>query len=77
MQVRDAYGAGKFGLSFELYPPKTPVGEATLFRHLDDLMAFAQVSSPAPTALAARRGTRRLKSSPKFSAAMVARSPRI
>ena len=41
MQVREAYGDGKFGLSFELYPPKSPAGEATLFRHLDELMAFA------------------------------------
>ena len=41
MQVREAYGDGRFGLSFELYPPKSPVGEATLFRHLDELMTFA------------------------------------
>lgn len=41
MQVREAYGDGRFGLSFELYPPKTAAGEATLFRHLDELMAFA------------------------------------
>ena len=41
MQVREAYGEGRFGLSFELYPPKTPAGEATLFRHLDELMAFS------------------------------------
>lgn len=41
MQVRDAYGDGRFGLSFELYPPKTAAGEATMFRHLDELMAFA------------------------------------
>ena len=26
---------GKFGLSFELFPPKTPAGEAEMFRHLD------------------------------------------
>ena len=41
MQIRDAYGDGRFGLSFELYPPKTPAGEAALFRHLEPLMAFA------------------------------------
>jgi methylenetetrahydrofolate reductase (NADPH) len=41
MHVRDAYGDGRFGLSFELYPPKSPVGEAALFRHLDELIAFA------------------------------------
>jgi methylenetetrahydrofolate reductase (NADPH) len=27
-------------LSFELFPPKTPAGEAELFRHLDELMRF-------------------------------------
>ena len=32
---------GRFGLSFVFYPPKSPVGEATLFRHLDELMTFA------------------------------------
>jgi methylenetetrahydrofolate reductase (NADPH) len=40
MRVADAYGAGKFGLSFELFPPKTPESEAELFRHLVDLAAF-------------------------------------
>ncbi len=41
MQVREAYGDGRFGLSFELYPPKTATGDATLFRHLDELVAFS------------------------------------
>ena len=40
MRVTDAYGAGKFGLSFELYPPKTAATEEELFRHLVDLLAF-------------------------------------
>lgn len=40
MRVGDAYGAGKFGLSFELFPPKTAESEAELFRHLADLVAF-------------------------------------
>jgi len=34
------YGPGKFGLSFELFPPKTPGGMNALFRHLDRLMLF-------------------------------------
>jgi methylenetetrahydrofolate reductase (NADPH) len=41
MQVRDAYGPGKFGLSFELFPPKTEVAEEELFRQLADLLHFA------------------------------------
>jgi methylenetetrahydrofolate reductase (NADPH) len=40
MRVGDAYGTGKFGLSFELFPPKTPAGEHELFRHLVDLAAY-------------------------------------
>jgi methylenetetrahydrofolate reductase (NADPH) len=40
MRVGEAYGPGKFGLSFELFPPKTPAGEQELFRHLADLVAF-------------------------------------
>lgn len=40
MNLREAYGQGKFGLSFELFPPKTPAGDAELFRHLDDLVTF-------------------------------------
>jgi methylenetetrahydrofolate reductase (NADPH) len=35
-----AYGPGKFGLSFELFPPKTPAGEASLFEHVERLTAF-------------------------------------
>jgi methylenetetrahydrofolate reductase (NADPH) len=40
MRVADAYGPGKLGLSFELFPPKTEAGDAALFRHLDELIAF-------------------------------------
>ncbi len=40
MRVAEAYGPGKLGLSFELFPPKTEAGVAALFRHLDELMAF-------------------------------------
>src|SRR5215469_13206729 len=38
--LRDAYGPGKFGLSFELFPPKTEAGEAELFKCLVELMSF-------------------------------------
>ncbi len=38
MKVAEAYGPGKFGLSFELFPPKTPEGEAALFRHVAELV---------------------------------------
>lgn len=40
MRVSEAYGPGKLGLSFELFPPKTEAGDAALFRHLDELMPF-------------------------------------
>src|SRR5688500_12090057 len=41
MRIVDAYGPGKFGLSFELFPPKTEAGEAALWRNLDELAAFS------------------------------------
>jgi len=40
MKVAAAYGPGKFGLSFELFPPKTPAGEQELYRHLEQLLEF-------------------------------------
>lgn len=40
MTISQAYGPGKFGLSFELFPPKTPAGEAELFLHVERLIAF-------------------------------------
>jgi methylenetetrahydrofolate reductase (NADPH) len=40
MRVSEAYGPGKLGLSFELFPPKTEAGDTALFRHLDELMPF-------------------------------------
>jgi methylenetetrahydrofolate reductase (NADPH) len=40
MSLTDAYGANRFGLSFELFPPKTEAGEMELFQHLDELMSF-------------------------------------
>jgi methylenetetrahydrofolate reductase (NADPH) len=39
MSLAATYGAGKFGLSFELYPPKTRQGESTLFGHVKELVA--------------------------------------
>lgn len=40
MRVGEAYGPGKFGLSFELFPPKTPQGEANLFEHVAQLVTL-------------------------------------
>jgi len=40
MKVSAAYGAGKLGLSFELFPPKTPQGVASLFQHVARLVEF-------------------------------------
>jgi methylenetetrahydrofolate reductase (NADPH) len=40
MKLSAAYGPGKFGLSFELFPPKTPQGVVTLFEHVGRLMSF-------------------------------------
>ena len=40
MTIRDAYGAGRFGLSFELFPPKTPEGMSGLLACVRDLAAF-------------------------------------
>ena len=40
MKIADAYGKSRFGLSFEIYPPKTEAGEAQLFAALEVLMAF-------------------------------------
>ncbi len=40
MSIKDAYENGRFGLSFELFPPKTPESEALMWRTVEDLMAF-------------------------------------
>lgn len=40
MALLDAYTEGRFGLSFELFPPKTAESEATMWTTVDDLMAF-------------------------------------
>jgi methylenetetrahydrofolate reductase (NADPH) len=40
MKLSAAYGTGKFGLSFELFPPKTPQGVTSLFQHVARLVEF-------------------------------------
>ncbi len=40
MKIGEAYGPGKFGLSFEIFPPKTEAGEEELFSALEELMVF-------------------------------------
>jgi methylenetetrahydrofolate reductase (NADPH) len=40
MSIQDAYRPGHFGLSFELFPPKSPESEAVMWRTVDDLIAF-------------------------------------
>jgi methylenetetrahydrofolate reductase (NADPH) len=40
MRLSDAYGNGRFGLSFELFPPKTEQGVASLFQHVAKLVEF-------------------------------------
>jgi methylenetetrahydrofolate reductase (NADPH) len=40
MSIRDAYGPGRFGLSFELFPPKTPEGMNSLSACVDELVTF-------------------------------------
>lgn len=40
MSIKDAYTGSRFGLSFELFPPKTPESEAVMWRTVDELMAF-------------------------------------
>jgi methylenetetrahydrofolate reductase (NADPH) len=40
MALADTYGPGKFGLSFELFPPRTRAGDVALFQNVARLMAF-------------------------------------
>ena len=40
MHIRENYGSGKFGLSIEIFPPKTPAGDVALFESLDRLTGF-------------------------------------
>jgi methylenetetrahydrofolate reductase (NADPH) len=40
MSLRNFYQDGKFGLSFELYPPKTDAGLASLMKHVEQLTSY-------------------------------------
>ena len=40
MTIQDTYRPCHFGLSFELFPPKSPESEAGMWQTVDDLMAF-------------------------------------
>lgn len=40
MTLASHYVPGRLGLSFELFPPKTPAGDEALFRHVEQLMRF-------------------------------------
>jgi methylenetetrahydrofolate reductase (NADPH) len=40
LSITDAYENGRFGLSFELFPPKTPASEEAMWRTVADLMAY-------------------------------------
>lgn len=40
MTLSSIYTPDTFGLSFELFPPKTPEGDVALFSHLEKLMTF-------------------------------------
>jgi methylenetetrahydrofolate reductase (NADPH) len=43
VRLSDLYGPGKFGISFEVFPPKTPEGDAQLMRAIEELLPFAPV----------------------------------
>ena len=40
MNFSSVYGVDRFGLSFELFPPKTEAGDAELLRNVAELVAF-------------------------------------
>ena len=40
MKIVDVYGKGKFGLSFEIFPPKSEAGNPQLFAALEALMVY-------------------------------------
>jgi methylenetetrahydrofolate reductase (NADPH) len=40
MSFSQIYRPGRFGLSFELFPPKTDAGQSALFGHLSQLMVY-------------------------------------
>jgi methylenetetrahydrofolate reductase (NADPH) len=40
VSIRDPYENGRLGLSFELFPPKTPESEAAMWHTVSELMAY-------------------------------------
>ena len=40
MPIHHLYAPGRFGLSFELFPPKTPESEQAMWRTVDDLVQY-------------------------------------
>lgn len=40
MHLRDIYADGRFGLSVEIFPPRTPAGDADLLTTLEDLARY-------------------------------------
>jgi methylenetetrahydrofolate reductase (NADPH) len=43
MSISESYENGRFGMSFELFPPKSPESEAAMWRTVGELMAFEPV----------------------------------
>jgi methylenetetrahydrofolate reductase (NADPH) len=41
MNLAQFYGPDRFGLSFELFPPRTAAGQQALLSHVDQLMSFS------------------------------------
>jgi len=41
MSLSSYYLAGRFGISFELFPPKSAEGERSLYRHVERLLEFS------------------------------------
>ena len=41
MALSEFFGRDRFGLSFELFPPKTDAGLKTLYRHVEVLLDFS------------------------------------
>lgn len=41
MRIRDLYSNGRFGLSIEVFPPKSEQGDAALYQTLEQLQRFA------------------------------------
>ena len=59
MKLADVYADGRFGLSFELFPPKTEGGEKALFSHVERLMELSPSFITCTYGRAALPGTRR------------------